>query len=221
CYAGGCENNTLTTVTPNHIEFIDNNHNIIRLMRSSPSIFPTPFSMPAKTVQKTIKGPNNTTATVTAPAGSKIESITVIPLTYMHLKGTWNLVDNNSSILGQITFGTKELKCNWCQGSERQYGFTGIFCGEPVKGDYDYIGTHAGDPLASLDLTYTYHHHKVNVDGDLNITNPNHMELRNIISYGNYVPVGGFNYKTTTGLHLHYDDIIHLTRDVLVKKLDK
>lgn len=35
CYAGGCENSTLTTVTPNHIEFIDNNHNTIHLMKAS------------------------------------------------------------------------------------------------------------------------------------------------------------------------------------------
>jgi hypothetical protein len=35
CYAGGCENNTLTTITPNHIEFKDNN-NTIHLMREGP-----------------------------------------------------------------------------------------------------------------------------------------------------------------------------------------
>lgn len=33
CYAGGCENNTLTT--PNHIEFKDNNNNTIHLMKAS------------------------------------------------------------------------------------------------------------------------------------------------------------------------------------------
>jgi hypothetical protein len=33
CYGGGCENNTLITVTKNHIEFQDNHHNIIRLVR--------------------------------------------------------------------------------------------------------------------------------------------------------------------------------------------
>ena len=32
-YAGGYENNTLTEITPNHIEFIDNHHDIIHLMR--------------------------------------------------------------------------------------------------------------------------------------------------------------------------------------------
>jgi hypothetical protein len=36
CYAGGCENNTLTTATPNHIEFKDNNGNTIHLMREGP-----------------------------------------------------------------------------------------------------------------------------------------------------------------------------------------
>ncbi|MGB8935914.1 MAG: hypothetical protein WCC17_12495 [Candidatus Nitrosopolaris sp.] len=33
CYAGGCENNTLTTVTPNHIEFTDNRGDTIHLIR--------------------------------------------------------------------------------------------------------------------------------------------------------------------------------------------
>lgn len=36
CFAGGCENNTLTvtsTITPNHIEFTDNHGNVIHLMR--------------------------------------------------------------------------------------------------------------------------------------------------------------------------------------------
>jgi hypothetical protein len=36
CYAGGCENNTLTTVTPNHIDFKDNNNNnTIHLKKAS------------------------------------------------------------------------------------------------------------------------------------------------------------------------------------------
>jgi hypothetical protein len=35
CYAGACENNTLTTITPNHIEFTDNHGDIIHLMRIS------------------------------------------------------------------------------------------------------------------------------------------------------------------------------------------
>ena len=33
CYAFACENNTLTAITPNHIEFIDNHGNNIHLMR--------------------------------------------------------------------------------------------------------------------------------------------------------------------------------------------
>jgi hypothetical protein len=34
CYAvGACENSTLTTVTPNHIEFVDNHRNVIHLMQ--------------------------------------------------------------------------------------------------------------------------------------------------------------------------------------------
>lgn len=33
CYAGGCENNTLTAITPNRVDFSDNHHNIIHLMR--------------------------------------------------------------------------------------------------------------------------------------------------------------------------------------------
>lgn len=34
CYARGCENNTLTTVSPNRIEFTDNHDNTIRLIRN-------------------------------------------------------------------------------------------------------------------------------------------------------------------------------------------
>ena len=37
CYAGGHENNTLTTVTPNHIEFTDNHGDTIHLMRVNTS----------------------------------------------------------------------------------------------------------------------------------------------------------------------------------------
>lgn len=33
CYAGGCENNILTTVTPNHIGFTDNRGDTIHLIR--------------------------------------------------------------------------------------------------------------------------------------------------------------------------------------------
>ena len=33
CYAGGCENNTLTTLTPNHIEFTDNHGDTIHLLK--------------------------------------------------------------------------------------------------------------------------------------------------------------------------------------------
>lgn len=36
------ENNTLTTLTPNHIDFIDNNYNIIHLKRISPPPSPSP-----------------------------------------------------------------------------------------------------------------------------------------------------------------------------------
>ena len=33
CYVASCENSTLTTITPNHVEFIDNHENVIHLMR--------------------------------------------------------------------------------------------------------------------------------------------------------------------------------------------
>ena len=33
CYIGACVNNTLTTVTPNHVQFIDNHGDIIHLRR--------------------------------------------------------------------------------------------------------------------------------------------------------------------------------------------
>jgi hypothetical protein len=51
-------------------------------------------------------------ATVTAPPGSKIGPITVTPLTYTHLNGTWNLVDSSNNTLGQITFGSVVVQNN-------------------------------------------------------------------------------------------------------------
>jgi hypothetical protein len=37
CYAGGCENGTLTRVTQNYVDFTDNNNDTIHLMRFHPS----------------------------------------------------------------------------------------------------------------------------------------------------------------------------------------
>ena len=37
CYAGGCENGTLTRVTQNHVDFTDINNDTIHLMRFHPS----------------------------------------------------------------------------------------------------------------------------------------------------------------------------------------
>lgn len=45
-----------------------------------------------------------------------------------------------------------------------------------VKREYSYIGTGYGDPFAGLDLTYTYHNHKVNVDSTLNIKDPDQLK---------------------------------------------
>jgi hypothetical protein len=176
-----------------------------------------------------LNGPNRTTTTtqgitttVTAPPGSKIGPITVTPLTYTYLNGTWNFVvvgngsnSNASGTSGTITFGTEELKCTWCQGTERQYGFTGNFSGQPVEGTYIYIYP-TGDPF--FNLTYTYHHRAVGVDGFLNIDSKNRMNLTDIT----VSPEPGtghiridtrqqamFYYRTTaTGLHLHYGDTI-------------
>jgi hypothetical protein len=47
CYAGGCENSTLTTVTPNHVEFLDNNGNTIHLIRVSTSPSPSTSTSPS------------------------------------------------------------------------------------------------------------------------------------------------------------------------------
>lgn len=40
CYAGGCENSTLITASPNYIKFIDNNGNRIHLMKIPSTIIP-------------------------------------------------------------------------------------------------------------------------------------------------------------------------------------
>jgi hypothetical protein len=139
--------------------------------------------------------------------------VTVTALTYTHLNGTWNFVNGYGNTSGTITFGTEELKCNWCHGNERRYGFVGIFSGHHVEGTYTEIMPGPND----LGLEYTYHHHKVLVMGTLNHINANHMELTDITS------IDANSYKTTvgnadscsqiaTGLHLHYGDIIHLMR---------
>ena len=167
-----------------------------------------------ETVQKTVKGPHKITPTVTALPRSRIRPITVTPLIYtIYINGTWNFVNGYGNVSGTITFGTEEMKCNWCQGSERQYGFVGIFSGRPVEGTYTYIYP------ADLGLTYTYHHHTVDVDGNLNIINPHHMELTNIMVSPAKKNVTITNlsqqmsyYRIATGLHLHYGDVIHLVR---------
>jgi hypothetical protein len=55
CYIGGCENNILKTLTPNHVEFVDNRGDIIHLMKVSDgktstikqvSVFCTPVHLP-------------------------------------------------------------------------------------------------------------------------------------------------------------------------------
>jgi tetratricopeptide (TPR) repeat protein len=49
CYAGGCENSTLTIIMPNHIEFTDNNNDTIHLMRFHPSTTTTAIPQPPQT----------------------------------------------------------------------------------------------------------------------------------------------------------------------------
>ena len=80
CYAGGCENSTLTTVSPDYIKFKDNNHNTIQLFRIQPTTTITP-----------------STSRETANKG---------PAVYTNLSGTWSLTSNGpvNKTLGQITF---------------------------------------------------------------------------------------------------------------------
>jgi hypothetical protein len=52
CYAGGCENGTLTRVTQNHVVFTDNNNDTIHLMRFHPS-----SSSSSSSIVPTIKPP--------------------------------------------------------------------------------------------------------------------------------------------------------------------
>lgn len=153
--------------------------------------------------------------TITAPPRSTLNSLTVTVLNYTHLDGTWNFVNGYGNVSGTITFGTEDL-CKRCQLKyEHQYGFSGIFNGQPVAGIYDYIIP--GPINAGLDLEYTYHHHKVIVMGNVNIMNPDHMELTNITdmdanNHHTQVLNDANCCNMATGLHLHYGDIIHLMR---------
>jgi hypothetical protein len=214
CYAGGCENSTLTTVTPNHIEFTDNHGDTIHLMRLPPPQPSTPVkTVTAKTgiLQKTVKGPGNITATVTAPPGSTLNSLSVTVFTPAHLDGTWNFVNSGSNASGTITFGTSVLPIKPIASNERIYGFSGIFDGQPVSGTYTY--SLGGGPTRDwFSLDYTYHHHKVEVMGNLNRINPAHIEMTNVYSFYQYGAIIGSDYRIATGLHLHYGDIIHLMR---------
>jgi hypothetical protein len=82
------------------------------------------------------------------------------------------------------------------------YGFNGTINGEHFKGTYDYVTPGVG----SIGLAYTFHHHKVDIFGDLNetTTSPNHMD----VEIG-FIHIGG-------GLAGNGDDVhgtIHLMKE--------
>ncbi|MGC2572766.1 MAG: hypothetical protein WA364_14740, partial [Candidatus Nitrosopolaris sp.] len=62
CYAGGCENNTLITISPTSIKFKDNNHNIIHLVKILSSITPIAVSPPKVITPPKLNGTWNITS---------------------------------------------------------------------------------------------------------------------------------------------------------------
>jgi hypothetical protein len=103
CYAGGCENNTLTTMTSNHIEFIDNNGNTIHLMREGQQ-----GQISAETeVGTTAKSPEiEVGATATSPSIKYI----------LNLTGTWAIVNPDSksgNFNTTITFDNYLRHASW------------------------------------------------------------------------------------------------------------
>ena len=153
--------NTLITVSPTHIKFKDNNHNIIHLTKITPN-----------QISATQGGVG---ATVTAPKGSVIEPLTMTP---PRLNGTWNMTSNGAvnKTLGQINFETNN-------------SFTGTFNGnkEHVSGTYS---TLMGEQYADLHLDYTYQGHKVSVYGNLNVTDHDNMKMMNISVPSIYAKTG-------------------------------
>jgi hypothetical protein len=88
CYAGGCQNSTLTTVTPNHIEFKDNNGNTIHLMREGPTYPISP-------------------ETEVGATAAEIENL--------NLSGTWAFVNPSNNFTGAstITFDNYLRHASW------------------------------------------------------------------------------------------------------------
>jgi hypothetical protein len=156
-------------------------------------------------------------ATITAPPGSRLNSVTVTVLHRTPLSGTWNFVGNN--LAGVITFGTDPVRYDH---SEPEFGFAGIFRGVPVAGTYDYeaglvpIGQRGS---GMLNLEYSYHNRDVTVFGNLEFMGSHHMKLTEIADYythhSNYV-LGSGNPDTccraVTGLYLHQNDTIQFSR---------
>jgi hypothetical protein len=151
----------------------------------------------------------NTTATITAPPGTTVGPVTITPLNYTHLNGTWSFVyeGKNTKYMqdgtsGNITFGTEPVRCDWCSADERQYGFNGTINGEPVEGTYIYIVGGVG----TLAFTYTFHHHEVDIFGDLNetTTSADHID----ITYLSIAGTGGQESNIIHGatIHLMKDD---------------
>jgi tetratricopeptide (TPR) repeat protein len=61
CYAGDCENATLTRITPNHIDFTDNNNNTISLTRIKPTATSTFSAIRETELKEMLRNQNNVT----------------------------------------------------------------------------------------------------------------------------------------------------------------
>jgi hypothetical protein len=81
-----------------------------------------------------IRTPDNGTATLTAPPGSTVSNITVTPIIYTHLDGTWYYFNGTSKAFGTITFGSEIVSNN--QYNERVYGFMAHINGKNFTGTY-------------------------------------------------------------------------------------
>ena len=76
--------------------------------------------------------------TITAPSGTPVESIRVVPTIYTHLNGTWQYFNGTSKASGTITFGSDLVSNNnW---NERAYDFMAYTNGKLFAGTYQFPG---------------------------------------------------------------------------------
>jgi hypothetical protein len=80
----------------------------------------------------------NNYGTFKAPPGSTVTNITVKPIIYTHLNGTWFYFNGTSKASGTITFGTDLVSNN--KWNERVYGFMAYINRKNFTGTYQTDG---------------------------------------------------------------------------------